>query len=185
VGRNAEFFQCLFPSLAVKIECDNAGHGAGDTTFSQGPKADNRWNTVDFLALYCCCSEAVASAIVKDIFRITGANLADLLETAYPQLAEIQWQGEAVDMTAESAIVLAGFSRDYPNGANHDETQTVAIIWHADGASGVLSRSASMAHLGFNAWRGDHAAWSELAIFTANSPTKPVLISRRDDLGWL
>src|ERR1700728_4297012 len=76
-----------------------------DTTFSQGPTANNRWNTVDFPALYCCCSEAVASAIVKDVFRITGDTLPDVIEAAYPQLVEIQWQGEPVDMTAESAIV--------------------------------------------------------------------------------
>lgn len=156
-----------------------------DTAFSQRPNVDNRWNTVDFPALYCCCSETVASAIVKDIFRITGATLADLLETAYPQLVEIQWQGQPIDMTAESTIVLAGFLPDYPSGANHSQTRFVAISWHAVGASGVLSRSASMARLGFNGWRGDHAAWSELAIFTDNSATKPVVISRRYDLGWL
>jgi RES domain-containing protein len=156
-----------------------------DTAFSQSPKVDNRWNTVDFPALYCCCSEAVASAIVKDIFRITGATLADLLETAYPQLIEIQWQGEPVDMIAESAIVLAGFSPDYPDGANHSKTQIVAISWHAFGASGVLCRSASMARLGFNGWSGDHAAWSELAIYTENCATKPNVLNRRNDLGWL
>jgi hypothetical protein len=156
-----------------------------DATFSQSPKVDNRWNTVDFPALYCCCSETLASSIVKDIFRITGATLTDLLETAYPQLVEIQWQGEPVDMTAESSIVLAGFSPDYPDRANHSQTRIVAIAWHAGGASGVLCRSASMARLGFSGWNDDHAAWSELAIYTTNCSTKPIVLNRRDDLDWL
>jgi len=122
---------------------------------------------------------------VKDIFRITGATIADLLETAYPQLVEIHWRGTPVDMTAESAIVLAGFSPDYPARVNHSQTRIVAIGWHAGGASGVLCRSASMARLGFNGWNGDHAAWSELAIYTENCTAKPIMLNRRDDLGWL
>jgi RES domain-containing protein len=156
-----------------------------DTSFSQRPGTNNRWNTTDFPALYCCCSEAVARSIVRDIFRITGSSLADLLETAYPQLVEIQWEGEPVDMTGESAILLAGFSPKYPNGVDHSQTQSVAISWHSARASGVLCRSASMAHLGFTGWSGDHAAWSELAIYTENCPTGPIVLNRRDDLDWL
>jgi hypothetical protein len=156
-----------------------------DATFSQGPKVDNRWNSADFPALYCCCTEEVAGAIVKDIFRITGATLADLQETAYPQLVEIHWQGEPVDMIAETTIVGAGFSPDYPDGVHHSQTRVAAIGWHAAGASGVLCRSASMARLGFKRWVGDHAAWSELAIYTENCPTKPIVLNRRDDLSWL
>lgn len=117
-----------------------------DATFSQSPKVDNRWNTVDFPALYCCCSEAVASAIVKDVFRLTGASLTDLLEAAYPQLVEIDWGGEPIDMTAEAIIVSVGFAADYPVGTDHIQTRTLAAQWHAAGASGVLCRSASLSN---------------------------------------
>ena len=34
-------------------------------------------------------------------------------------------------------------------------------------------------------WSGDHAAWSELAIYAANCATKPIVLNRRDDLEWL
>lgn len=160
-------------------------HDPTEVAFSQGSKADNRWNTVAFPALYCCCSEAVASAVVRDIFRITGAGLADLLEAAYPQLVELDWEGEAVDMTTEAAIVSLGFATDYPVGIDHVQTRILAVSWHAGGASAVLCRSASLSRIGFSGWIGDHAAWSELAIYTVNSPKKPVVLRRRNDLGWL
>ena len=49
-----------------------------DAKFSQLSYVNNRWNTPVFPALYCCCPEVVARAIVRDIFRLTGAGLADL-----------------------------------------------------------------------------------------------------------
>jgi len=76
-----------------------------DTTFSQRPHVSNRWNTPAFPALYCRCSEFVARAIVRDIFRLTGVDLADLQEAAQPQLVELHWTGKPIDMISENAIV--------------------------------------------------------------------------------
>jgi hypothetical protein len=158
---------------------------AADTRFSQFSHVNNRWNTPRFPALYCCCSETVARAIVRDIFRFAGVDLADLQETAQPQLVEIHWSGEPIDMVSEAAIAAAGFSRDYPMGSRHSETQRIATKWHEDGAAGVLCRSASLARVGYNDWTGDHALWSELAIYTDNSTIGPSVLKRRDDLSWL
>src|SRR5271163_163838 len=80
-----------------------------DPTFSQRSHVNNRWNTARFPALYCCCSDAVARAIVRHIFRLTGVDIADLQEAVQPQLVEILWTGEPVDMITETAIVAAGF----------------------------------------------------------------------------
>ena len=38
-----------------------------DAKFSQLSRVDNRWNTPGFPALYCCCSETVARAIMREI----------------------------------------------------------------------------------------------------------------------
>jgi hypothetical protein len=135
--------------------------------------------------LYCCCSEEVASAIAIDVFRATGATLADLQDAAYPQLVEIHWKGEPVDMTVATTIVAAGFAQDYPVGVDHDLTQVAAAKWYNEGANGIVCRSASMARLGFADWRGQHEGWSEIAIYTNRCPMKPVVIRRRDDLAWL
>jgi hypothetical protein len=152
---------------------------------SQLSHVNNRWNTPSFPALYCCCSEIVARAIVRDIFRYAAVDLADLQETAQPQLVEIQWSGEPIVMVSEAAIAAAGFSLDYPIGSHHTETQGMATKWHRDGAAGVLCRSASLARLGYIDWTGDHARWSELAIYTDNSTMRPSVMKRRDDLTWL
>jgi RES domain-containing protein len=144
-----------------------------DTSFSQRHNVDNRWNTPDFPALYCCCSKSVARAIVKDRFGITGVEMADLQETAYPQLIEVHWVGRPVDMITEATIISAGFSCGYPTGAMHAETRRAAIKWHAEGQAGILCRSASVAQSGFTRWIGDHADWSELVIYTQNSPLRP------------
>jgi RES domain-containing protein len=157
-----------------------------DTAFSQSANIDNRWNTTAFPALYCCCSEAVARAIVRDVFKIAGAAVTDLLEPAYPQLVEIEWQGDLVDMVTEAAIASAGFAADsYPAGIDHRQTQVLGATWHALGAMGVLCRSASMARSGFDAWRGDHAEWSEVALYPENCSAKPIVLNRREDLNWL
>ena len=156
-----------------------------DAGFSQLPHVNNRWNNSDFPALYCCCSEAVARAVVRDIFRVTGVDLADLQDAAQPQLTEIHWSGELVDMITETAIVAAGFPPDYPLRSEHSETQLAAILWHQERSEGVLSRSTSLARLGFTDWAGDHPRWSELAIYTDNSLLRPSLLKRRDDLDWL
>jgi hypothetical protein len=156
-----------------------------DARFSQLPHVNNRWNTPRFPALYCCCSEAVARAVVRDIFRLTGIDLADLQEAAQPQLAEIEWSGELVDMINDPAILTAGFDLDYPIHSKRSKTQEAAAQWFSDGAAGILCRSASLARFGFADWTGDHARWSELAIYTDNSLRRPSLLKRRDDLAWL
>jgi hypothetical protein len=125
-----------------------------DTTFSQRANADNRWNTPEFPALYCCCSEAVARAITVDRFRIAGVDLEDLQEDVRPQLVEIHWTGEAIDMFTESGIVSAGFPADYPAATERKETRRSAVQWHAMGADSVLCRSASVARLADARWGG-------------------------------
>jgi transcriptional regulator with XRE-family HTH domain len=116
--------------------------------------------------------------------RFAGVDLTDLQETAQPQLVEINRSGEPIDMVSEAAIAVAGFSRDYPIGSRHSETQRIATKWHKDGGVGVLCRSASLARLGYTDWTGDHAPWSELAIYTDNSTIRPSVMKRRDDLTW-
>ena len=88
-------------------------------------------------------------------------------------------------MITDAAIAAAGFSRDYPNRSGHAETQRIAIKWHNDGAAGVLCRSASLARFGYRDWTGEHPRWSELAIYTDNSPVRPSVLKRRNDLSWL
>lgn len=156
-----------------------------DISYSQRSNVRNRWNTPEFPALYCCCSETVARAVVKDIFRLTRVVLEDLQDTAQPQLAEILWEGEVIDMITAAGLASAGFPSDYPTGSNHSQTQRAATEWHKAGAAGVLCRSASMRRLGFSVWSGNHQLWSELAIYTQNTSTRPSLLNRRDDLAWL
>jgi hypothetical protein len=138
-----------------------------------------------FPALYCCCSEAVVRAIVRDIFRVAGVDVADLQEGAQPQLVEIDWTGEPIDMITGAAILDAGFTADYPIHSDHLQTQHAATKWHEAGAPGVLCRSASLARFGFSDWTGHHARWSELTVYTDNSSPRPSLLRRRDDLDWL
>jgi RES domain-containing protein len=156
-----------------------------DTTFSQLATADNRWNTPAFPALYCCCSPAVARAIVRDRFRLSAVDIEDLHDDARPQLVEIHWTGDVSDMATQTGITETGLPRDYPNHVEHSETQRVATEWHSKGAEGIVCRSASLARLGFREWNGDHQSWSELVIFTQNSLVRPSLLKRRRDLDWL
>src|SRR5437667_10107148 len=86
------------------------------TSFSQRPGVDNRWNTRDFPALYCCCSEAVVRAIVSGIFRLTAADIDDLNDEYKPQLVEIDWTGVVVDVITAAGIAAAGSAADYPAG---------------------------------------------------------------------
>jgi len=135
--------------------------------------------------LYCSCSERVARAIVRDLFRLARLELADLQESMLPQLVEVTWQGDVVDVASPNGIQSAGFSPDYPIGVNKEKTRVAARRWHNDGAGGVSARSASMMRLGFRLWDGFHSSWSETAIFVNNAPAKPVLLRRRPDMDWL
>jgi len=155
-----------------------------DATFSRR-SGDRRWNTEDFPALYCCCDPGVARAVALDVFRMAGVELEDLQLDVQPQLTEIEWRGEVVDMVTEDGLQAAGFSLSYPEGSDREATRASAVAWHAAEAEGVCARSASLARRGFSAWSGDHRRYGELAIYVSNSTTEPVLRRRRRDLRWL
>lgn len=155
-----------------------------DASFSQR-SPDRRWNTGNFPALYCCCSAGVARAVTLDLFRVAGVELEDLQPGARPQLAEIDWRGEVVDMLSEDGLNAAGFPQDYPSTADRAATRSAGERWHAAGAEGVCGRSASLARRGFSAWHGDHRRYGELAIYVRNAASEPHLRRRRTDARWL
>ena len=81
-----------------------------DTAFSQRHNVDNRWNTPDFPALYCCCSKTVARAIVKDRFGITGVDITDLQQPWYPQLLSLANYGDrSRPNVGQPILAAAGF----------------------------------------------------------------------------
>lgn len=157
-----------------------------DATFSRRA-AESRWNTEAFPALYCCCSEAVARAVTRDRWRLVGVEQAAELQPAYrPQLVEISWSGEVVDVAFQEGLASNGLPASYPDGVDKGVTRERAASWHADGvAEGVLCRSASLHRLGFARWEGAHERWSELAIWVDRVGRKPELLRRRNDLDWL
>lgn len=155
-----------------------------DSSWSQSAP-DNRWNTPEFPALYCCCSPAVARAVTLDIFRYSGIELSDLRPAFHPQLVEIEWRGWLVDLTSPEDLAAAEYPAEYPAGSPKTVTRASATAWHRDGREGVLWRSASLARQGLQHWRGNHQRWSELAIFVRNSAVRPLLLRRREDLEWL
>jgi len=155
-----------------------------DTSYSRS-KPDQRWNTADFPALYCCCSVGVARAVALDRFRIAGIELDDLQSDLRPQLTEIEWRGEVVDMVTEGGLTAAGFPSDYPRAVDRATTRSVAERWHTSGAEGVCTRSASLMRRGLTTWSGDHRRYGELAIWVQNARTKPVLRRRRTGHRWL
>jgi RES domain-containing protein len=146
---------------------------------------DRRWNTPDFPALYCCCSETVARAVAQDVFRLAGVLAEDLQPHARPQLVEIGWSGEVVDVVTEQGVEAASFPAGYPAGVERAATRAAAERWHAGRAEGVCARSASLARRGVSTWSGDHPRFGELAIFVVNARAAPALIRRRGDEDWL
>lgn len=147
---------------------------------------DRRWNTGDFPALYCCCSEAVARAVARDIFWAAGVAQLSELQSAYrPQLVEIAWSGEVVDVASEEGVAAAGLPSSYPAGVERRATRQRAVDWHTDGAHGVVCRSASLHRMGLATWTGDHRPWGELAIWVGNARNEPELLRRRVDDRWL
>jgi len=156
-----------------------------DTTYSQRPSADNRWNTPDFPALYCCCSERVARAVARDVFRLAGVEIEDLQDAMLPQLVEIAWTGQLVDVASPQGVLAAGFPANYPVSVDKVRTRLAAKTWHDNGAAGVLGRSASLMRLGQRRWDGSHEDWSETSIYVNNAPLRPLLLRRRTDLDWL
>lgn len=159
-------------------------HDPLDVSYSQ-LRSDNRWNTPEFPALYACCSERVARAVALEVFRIYSLVLEDLPPSTRPQLAELGWQGEAVDVASAEGIAAASFPATYPESVSRSATQRAAAAWHEEGREGVVCRSASLARLGFSDWQGSHEPWGEVAIFVQNARHQPRLIRRRADDRWL
>ena len=154
-----------------------------DAGFSRR-QTNNRWNTPDFAALYCCLSEKVARAVTLDLFRLAGLELSDLRPEVRPQLVELEWEGRCADMCGTASITAAGFPPDYPAGVRIGATQRAAAEWRESGFEGVLCRSASLARLGFSDWTPPHERWSEAAIFVETASHEPHLRARRDDFDW-
>ncbi len=146
---------------------------------------ENRWNTHEFPALYCCCSIRVASEIVQDRFRRLAIMLEDLQDGQLPTLVEVDWSGMIVDCASPMGLVAAGLPA-YPDGVDKPECRTLAATWHAANLQGVLARSAAVWRNGIAlGWAGSHRQWSELAIFVRNARRSPRLVRRRRDLNWL
>ena len=155
-----------------------------DSSYSQ-QRSDNRWNTPAFGALYTCCSEQAARAVALDVLRLHSVMIEDLHPTVRPELAEIAWQGEVVDVASDEGMVGAGVPAIYPEGVSRMETQRAASAWHEEGHEGLVCRSASLARLGFSGWQGSHEPWGEVAIFVRNAHQPPRLNRRRADDRWL
>jgi hypothetical protein len=106
-----------------------------DASFSR--VGDKRWNAPGtFPVLYSCCSESVARAITFDLYRTASIDLDDLTQAMRPELVEIQWAGDVVDMFSPAGITAAGFDGDYPVRATRAQTQTAGAGWHAEGQGG-------------------------------------------------
>jgi RES domain-containing protein len=150
-----------------------------DASFSKN-KTDNRWNTANFKAFYCCCSRQVANAVVEDILNYAGVDRSDLQPDYRPQLVLIGWTGSVVDVVTADGVSTAGLPPTYPDGVDKAQTRKLAEEWFAASADGVVCRSASMQRKGLSNWNGNHENWSEIAIFLDNASTKPVQISRTD-----
>ena len=155
-----------------------------DATFSQRSTADNRWNTEDFPALYCCCSEQVAAAVAQDILEYAGVEISDLDPSMQPRLVEISWSGRLVDMATAQGVRAAEFPHTYPRAVDKRQTRAAARQWNTQGVCGVVCRSASLSWRGVTTWSGNHERWAETALFVQNC-ARPTLVKTRDDLGWL
>lgn len=155
-----------------------------DTSFSK--EQGGRWNPpAAFPVLYTCCSVSVARSVTRDLFTVGSVEPADLPESERPQLVEIEWTGEVVDVVTVTGVEAAGFPPDYPSGVGFAQTQPVGAAWHADGCEGLLCRSASLGRAGMRNWNLDHRDVSELAIFIQNAKATPRPGRRITDLAWL
>lgn len=155
-----------------------------DSSFSRR-RDDRRWNTPDFPALYCCCSEVVARDVTRDLLLEAAVEPEDLQPDLRPQLVEIGWRGEVVDVVTEEGVAEAGFPMDYPAGVVLADTQEAAKVWHQKAAEGVCCRSASVHRRGRASWSEEHEVFGEVAIYPDNAEEAPRLLSRRGDLDWL
>jgi RES domain-containing protein len=159
---------------------------AVDVSYSR-TRVDNRWNTADFPALYCCCSVPVARAVALDVFRRAAVMAEDLQPEARPALAKLSWTGKVVDIASADGVAAAGFPPAYPDGVSKEDTRRAASQWHESGQEGVVCRSASIWRRDREraAWDGSHESWSELAIFPLKAANQPQEEERRNDSAWL
>lgn len=156
-----------------------------DATFSMSDP-DNRWNTPEFPALYCCCSIRVARENVRDKFRRSSLTIDDLQQRQMPTLVELDWSGTLVDCASPQGLSVAGLPGAYPEGASKEDCRALAAEWHVAGLQGVLARSAAVWRNGTaHGWQGKHSGWSEAAIFVRNARRSPQLVRRKRDLNWL
>ena len=155
-----------------------------DTSFSQ-KTPDRRWNTDRFPALYCCASVAVARAIVRDVFGLSGLVLEDLQPARRPELVEIEWAGRLVDVATPAGVKAAGFADSYPARAVRELTQPRAERWHKAKYEGVVARSASIWRLGGGGWQGPLERWAEVALFPRNLARQPAIFGRRLGDAWI
>jgi len=137
------------------------------------------------MVLYTCCSEDVARTIVQERLKNAGATIVDLNDAAKPQLCEIGWSGQPVDVASSDGIAAVGLPSEYPEAVDKSTTQQMGREWHADGKEGVVCRSASMWRMGQSSWPQPHNSWAEVAIFVERCKTEPELLRRRRDLEWL
>lgn len=155
-----------------------------DSSFSRSAP-DRRWNTESFEALYCCGSESVARAVVRDVFRLAGVVPADLTAEARPQLVELEWSGAVADLYTRDGVEGNGFPASYPHGVTKQDTRRAAAGWHEAGVEGVCCRSASLARMGQSVWPERIPYGSEVALWPANWRRPPKLMRRRNDERWL
>lgn len=151
--------------------------------------AARRWNTAQFPALYCCASHRVARAVVRDLFGMAAVTLEDLQPARRPDLAEIRWTGELVDLSSEAGLIAAGFPAAYPAGTTYEQTQAAAVRWHRSGREGVLARSASLHRAGQRAgetrWAGDPAEFCEVTLFVRHVTVSPSVVGIRPAEEWI
>lgn len=154
-----------------------------NASYSQ-QKPNNRWNTRDFPALYCCCSEKVARFVARDVLKFSGVVFEDLQPAGRPALLEVSWSGRVVDVASAKGIAAIAFPPNYPVGTSREETRAAATKWHEAGFQGVVCRSASLSRQGFSNWREPHQPWGELAIFVQNTRKGPQLLGIREHREW-
>lgn len=155
-----------------------------DASFSQRA-ADNRWNTFEFPALYCCCGLPTARAVTRDILRLAGVEVEDLQPAFRPRLVEVRWTGEVVDVVSAEGVASAGLPPSYPDGVSKVHTRRLATEWHSAGSQGVVCRSASLWRMGLTDWSGDCTRTGEIVLFVQNCRTPPAKVGHRDDAGSL
>lgn len=146
---------------------------------------DNRWNTADFPALYCCCSKQSARAVALEKLSSVGLLLEDVQPPDSPMLVEVEWVGQVVDVASADGVLAAGFTADYPDGTTRDRARLLAAQWFENGHEGIVCRSASLFRLGNRNWHPPHQPWGEAVVYKQNATQQPKSLRKHDDSAWL